>query len=169
MPLARSIARRHWRPGRDLDNLVGESYRGLCDAATTYDFVEHLSSFAAYARPKCHARVSDAVAVAPVVHGSERYQRAHAAPPRARGSIEDCGMNDPDPDDERCEHLELALAECTADQRRALSLASGLSGPPLGMGQIGKRLGLTRTQVAAAISEAMATIARVFDREGWDT
>jgi DNA-directed RNA polymerase specialized sigma24 family protein len=169
MPMARSIARKHWRPGLDLDELTGESYRGLCDAALSYDFPDHLSSFAAYARPKCHARVADAVAVAPIVHGSERHQRAHAAPTPARGSIDDCGMMDPDPDDERCDHLELALAECSTVERRALTLVSGLAGPELSISQIARRLDITKLEVAAAIASAMRKVAAVFDREDWPT
>lgn len=171
MPMARSIARRHWRPGRDLDELTGESYRGLIDAALSYDFVEHRSAFSTYARSKCHSRVADAVAVSPMVHGSERYQRDPLAPRHtpARGSIDDCGMMDPDPDDERSDHLELALSECTTVQRRALSLVSGLSGPELTVSQIAKRLGISKLDVAAEIAGAMAKVSEVFDREDWPT
>jgi DNA-directed RNA polymerase specialized sigma24 family protein len=171
MPMARSIARRHWRPGLDLDELTGESYRGLIDAALTYDFPAHLTAFASYARPKCHARCADAVAVAPLVHGSERYQRRPSNPQfrPAPGSIDDCGMLDPDPDDERCDHLELALSECSTVERRALSLVSGIAGPELSIGQIARRLGITKLEVAAAIASAMAKVSEVFDREDWPT
>ena len=89
LPLARSIARRYQGLGLDLEDLEQEACRGLCDAVGRYDIATHPDvAFSGYAPHWCRKRITEALAIAGVVHGSARFERDKARCLRARARLE---------------------------------------------------------------------------------
>ena len=170
-PLGRSVALDYRGLGVEWDDLLQEANRGLCDAALTYDLsLGH--AFAAYARPKCRARIADAIAVSSIVHGSERHDRDPEAFrfTRSDQSIDNYGFmpKDADSDEaEMAEHVEMALDACTDEGRAILVLVRGLAGPEMSLAKVAERLGMTRAEAKKHHDAACRTIAEAFRSHGW--
>jgi RNA polymerase sigma factor (sigma-70 family) len=96
MPFARSLAREMRREGVDLDDLTGQGYLALVEAANTYD-PEHYPdvSFAAYAKHRIAKRIREALDAVKLFRGTRKVERASAKCAQARVALIAAGESSP--------------------------------------------------------------------------
>ena len=95
MPMARAKARRYQGLGLGLDDLIGQAYLGLCDAAVDYDFPQHRCSFATFSALRIRRFIIEALAKARIFHGPRSIERATVDIANARESLYVAGVSNP--------------------------------------------------------------------------
>jgi RNA polymerase sigma factor (sigma-70 family) len=151
MAAARAVAARFAGQGVGIDDLHGEAYLALCQAALRYDILTHPnSSFWGFALPRVQGALKDAIRRAPICP----FDRCEAAPDDF-GTLMVSALDDED----LKARVDEALAHCTPTGRAVLRLVAqeGCS-----LREAAGRLGLTRWRVKAEHNEACLTLAARF-------
>ena len=170
MPLVGKIARRMGRSPDIEDDLKGQGYVALCEAADLFEPEAHQGlSFAAFARRRIVKRMQEALNERPVVH-IPRRRLADAHLTRSDLGVNDYGTLPAAKDPELAEmlsHVMDALDCCTTLERQALTLFRGLDGPAQSIDRIAIRLKITRREARAALDQAHVTVAEAIRYQGW--
>ncbi len=170
MPMARRVAGQYRGRRLEDDELEAVAYLALVEAADRFDAAEFPEeSLARYAERCIRGRIRDALARSPVVRRSRDHERSamrrgDAAPAWAPCgvAVEELGAMPADAGD--AEALELALADCTAEERELVDLmVHGLT-----VAQAGRRLGIALRDARALLRGARRALESAFRRRGFD-